>query len=140
MAKEKKTVGTNYLNLPWPQDPNGVAKSLRDGGVKAVGRVKGNAENQKRFEETVAVLVAYSREKFAFEVAQREGAKVNAANAARRSAEKAAAVASEKVAVLQKALDESQAVVAAKAAELEAVVLNEAYAEALVEDKARSKA
>lgn len=72
MADEKKEptkVGTNPLTLPWPTDPHGITSAIKKEGTRAVQRLNGDADKFKVFMDTVKVLVAHAREKYA---AQRE--------------------------------------------------------------------
>lgn len=56
-------VGTNYLALPFPVDPHGTCKALRDGGVATVLRIRGDKEKHERFLATIRVLVQFAQER-----------------------------------------------------------------------------
>ena len=62
MAKTK--VGTNYTALPFPPDPHGTNRALRNGGIEAVRRIHGNPEKYDRFRETIKVILQFAEETF----------------------------------------------------------------------------
>lgn len=77
MAEKSTTikVGTNPLNLEWPQDQYGITSMLKKEGVRAVGRLNGDDTKLDVFLGTVRLLVQYAKEKHA------EQTRVNAARA-----------------------------------------------------------
>lgn len=103
MAKEQTKVGTNPLKLPFPQDQQGALSDLKRGGIKAVSRVKGNPAKQEALLKTLAVIAAYSKEKYAVEQAAREKARSDAVSARARIEAKLKRQAEDRVAELEKA-------------------------------------
>ena len=95
-----KTVGTNFLTLPWPQDPQGALKGLKTGGVSAVGRVKGNKERHDALMKSLRILAQYATEKFEQETALREKTKADAISAFARVEQRKRRVAENQIAVL----------------------------------------
>lgn len=70
MAKEPTTVArevtgkvTNPVNIQWPHDPHGFTTMLRKEGVRAVGRIFGDAEKLAIFISTLKVLGDHAKTK-----------------------------------------------------------------------------
>ena len=78
MTAKKEPVGTNPLQLPFPQDPSGVFLDLRRGALKSIGRINGDAEKLSNFKNILGILLRHAEERFEVDTKQREVAKKNA--------------------------------------------------------------
>jgi len=81
-------VPKNPLAIKWPVDPQGVLGPLRDGGLKAAGRIRGDEAKMKKFLKYLEILAAHAKVKYDYDVASRVMAKENALSARARVAEK----------------------------------------------------
>ena len=84
----KKTVGTNSLQLPFPQDPQGALMDVKKGGIASAGRINGDRVKLDKFLETLRVLQQYSIECFKRDVEARKVTKENAVSASLRIAKR----------------------------------------------------
>lgn len=99
-AKEKKTVGTNPLKLPWPSDRAGISQKLQREGCRAIGRMGGDPANYDMVMEVLRILAAHAAEKLedqkvtaAATLVKAAGARADAADVARKGlAEQAVAL------------------------------------------------
>lgn len=66
-------VGTNWTKLPFPTDPQGTVKALRDGGITSARRIRGDKEKYDRYMQSIRILA-----QFATEVYEQEAEKINA--------------------------------------------------------------
>lgn len=59
-----KTVGTNPLTLPWPEDRFGFTVNFKKHGVNTVQRINGNKDKLELFLEVLRVLAKHATEKY----------------------------------------------------------------------------
>jgi hypothetical protein len=82
-------VGTNVLALPWPRDPQGYLKTIKE-GTRAAERVNGDPARLTDFLKSLDILSAYAKETYVRDLEKRHKARANAVSARVRVAEKQA--------------------------------------------------
>lgn len=87
-AKAKVEVTKNPLAIKWPTDPQGVMGPLRDGGLKAAARIRGDEAKMRKFLEYLEILAAHAKVRYKADVEQRKVAKENSLSARARVAER----------------------------------------------------
>lgn len=87
-VKAKVEMTKNPLAIKWPTDPQGVMGPLRDGGLKAAARIRGDEAKMRKFLEYLEILAAHAKVKYKADVAAKAVAKENSLSARARVAER----------------------------------------------------
>lgn len=99
--EESLVVGTNPLELPWPNDSQGFLKALKS-GTNSARRVNGDAERLDAFKKCLRILEAFANEVYEKDVEKRRASKENSVSARLRVQEKQRRQAEARAADLEK--------------------------------------